>query len=177
MIILYIVLGLIALILLIAALIGTGWSYEKSIRIQAPVPTVWGHINSLRSLNQWNPWMDIDPAIKVVYTGTDGTPGASFSWESDAKNVGAGSQTLLTITPQQETTSRIDFLRPFKGTGEGTVRLSEEKGGTNVSWGIVSSTPYPMNIIKLFGVIEKNMDRDFAKGLGKLKGLCEGGKL
>jgi len=30
-----------------------------------------------------------------------------------------------------------------------------------------------MNIIKLFGVIKKNMDRDFGKGLRKLKEICE----
>lgn len=177
MIILYIVVGIIALLLLIAAVIGTGWSYEKSIRIQAPVSTVWGHVNSLRSLNQWNPWMSIDPAIKVVYYGKDGAPGAGFSWESDMKNVGAGSQTLLKITPDQEITSRIDFLRPFKGKGNGYVRLSKEEDGTTVRWGIVSSSPYPMNILKLFGVIEKNMNKDFTKGLAKLKGLCEGEKI
>ena len=36
-----------------------------------------------------------------------------------------------------------------------------------------SSTPYPMNIIKLFGVIEKNMDADFTRGLNKLKEISE----
>ena len=54
-------------------------------------------------------------------------------------------------------------------------RLSQppEGGGTRAEWGICSATPYPMNIIKLFGVIEKNLDRDFTKGLNKLKELSE----
>jgi hypothetical protein len=53
------------------------------------------------------------------------------------------------------------------------IRLEEERGATRAAWGIESSTPYPMNIIKLFGVIEKNMNRDFGKGLNKLKEICE----
>jgi hypothetical protein len=30
-----------------------------------------------------------------------------------------------------------------------------------------------MNILKVFGVIEKNLNRDFTKGLGQLKMLSE----
>ena len=30
-----------------------------------------------------------------------------------------------------------------------------------------------MNIMKIFGVMKKAMDRDFGKGLNKLKQLCE----
>lgn len=174
MLALYIVVGLIALVLIVAAAAGTGWSYEKSIVIGAPPERVWENVRSLGAMNRWNPWMDRDPHIKTTFSGTDGTPGARFSWESEVKNVGAGSQTIVKVTPNAEMDTRIDFLRPFKGTGDGYVKVWEEGGATKVVWGIVSSTPYPMNIIKLFGVIERNMDKDFGIGLGKLKRLCEG---
>src|SRR5579859_1100344 len=173
MIALYIVGGIIVLFLLIAAFVGTAWSFEKSILINAPLEKVWNNVNTLKACNQWNPWMERDPNIKLQYSGTDGTPGASYSWDSPVKNVGAGSQTLTKITPNSEVDSRIDFLRPFKGRGDAYVLLTVERAVTRVSWGIESSTPYPMNILKIFGVIEKNMDRDFGHGLNKLKGLCE----
>jgi spore coat protein A len=38
-------------------------------------------------------------------------------------------------------------------------RINEENGATNVTWGIKSSTPYPVNIIKIFGVIEKTLTK------------------
>ena len=173
MIALYLLAGLIVLFLLVAAFVGTGWRFEKSILIQASRSDVWNHVKSLAALNTWNPWLDRDPNLHQEMSGTDGTPGATYAWDSPVKNVGAGRQTIVSVTAPTELTSRIQFIRPFKGLGTGYVRLEEERGFTRAAWGIESSTPYPMNIIKLFGVIEKNMDRDFGKGLKKLKEICE----
>jgi hypothetical protein len=173
MVILYTLGILITLILVIAAAIGTGWTYEKSIIIHAPLSKVWEHVKTLEALEKWSPWKEKDPNLKQEYTGEDGTPGAKYSWDSSNKSVGAGSQTIVSATEQAELTTRMDFIRPFKGTGEAYVRINNVTDGTLLKWGIVSSTPYPMNIIKLFGVIEKNMDNDFATGLNKLKVMCE----
>jgi hypothetical protein len=173
MIALYIFLGFIAFVLIVAAMAGTGWKYEKTIRIHAAPDKVWGHVNSLGAINTWNPWIDRDPNLRQTMTGVDGTPGATYSWESEQKNVGAGSQTIVAVTPPSEFATRIDFLKPFKGTAQAYVRVAGDGGATLATWGIVSSTPYPMNIVKVFGLIEKNMNRDFEKGLNKLKDLCE----
>ena len=172
MIVVYLLAGIIALFLLIAAIVGTKWSYEKSILIEAPVATVWDKIKSLHALNQWNPWVGKDPNVKIAFSSEDGVPGATYSWDSEIKQVGAGSQTILNITEQQEMATRVDFLRPFKGTGNALVRLTKDRGYTKVTWSMHSSTPYPMNIIKLLGVIKKNMDKDFSAGLHKLKDIC-----
>jgi hypothetical protein len=64
MIILYVLIGIIALLLLVAALIGTGWSYEKSIRINAPADKVWGQASSLKAPVQWSPWIEKDPGMQ-----------------------------------------------------------------------------------------------------------------
>jgi hypothetical protein len=173
MIVLYLLAGLIVLFLVVAAFVGTGWTFEKNVLIRAPRATVWDHVNSLGAINTWNPWLDRDPNLHQELTGTDGTPGATYSWDSKEKNVGAGRQTILSVAAPNELTTRIQFIRPFKGLAASYIRLEEERGYTRAAWGIDSSTPYPMNIIKLFGVIEKNMNRDFTKGLNKLKAICE----
>jgi len=173
MLALYIIGGLILLILLIAAFVGRKWEYEKSILINAPIEKVWRNTNSLHAINQWNPWLDRDPNIHQEYSGTDGAPGASYSWDSPVKNVGAGNQTITGVRENTEMTSRINFIRPFAGIGDAWIRLEHERGTTRAIWGIASSTPYPMNIMKVFGVIEKNLNRDFTKGLNQLKTLSE----
>ena len=173
MIALYIIGGIIALILIIAAFTGTAWTFEKSIQINAPVDRVWQHTKSFATMNQWSPYIGRDPQIKQTITGIDGTPGATYSWDSAQNNVGAGNQTITEINEGKRLSSRINFIRPFKGVADAEIRIAGENGGTRATWYIASSTPYPMNIIKLFGVIEKNMDRDFNLGLGKLKALCE----
>jgi hypothetical protein len=173
MLALYIFLGVIALFFLVAALAGTRWHYERSILINAPLDKVWSNVSSLRALNQWNPWMERDPKVKVTYTDKDGTPGAGYSWDSPMKNVGSGSQTILKVTDHSEVATRVDFFRPFKGTGLANFRVAADNAATRVTWSMKSSMPYPMNIIKVFGVMKKNMDRDFGKGLNKLKSISE----
>jgi Polyketide cyclase / dehydrase and lipid transport len=173
MIVLYIIAGIIVLFLVVAAFVGRGWNFEKNILIKASRSNVWGHVNSLGAMNTWNPWLELDPAVSQSITGVDGTPGATYSWDSKEKNVGAGRQTILAVKTPSEMTMRIEFTRPFKSIAEGYVRLEEERGTTRAVWGIESSMPYPMNIIKLFGVMQKNMNRDFGRGLNKLKQMCE----
>jgi len=173
MLALYIIGGLIVLILLVAALVGTAWRFERSILINAAVARVWQNINSLHAINQWNPWLDRDPNLHQEYTGTDGTPGAAYAWDSPVKNVGAGNQTITGVKENSEMTSRVVFIRPFAGVGDASIKITAEGAATRATWVMDSSTPYPMNIIKLFGVIEKNLDRDFTKGLNQLKALSE----
>jgi uncharacterized protein YndB with AHSA1/START domain len=174
MIVVYIILGLIALILILAAIAGTACNFEKSIVIAAPLDKVWENVRTLHAINKWNPWMDLDPNMKVQYSGDDGTPGASFSWDSPVKQAGAGRQTILSVADRKQVATRVDFERPFKSVGWGDIDLSNEGSGVRVNWSIKSRMPYPFNIFKLFGTIEKSMDRDFGKGLNKLKMICEG---
>ena len=173
MIALYIIGGIIILFLLVAAIAGTAMTYEQSILIQAPSHRVWENVNSLHAINQWNPWMGIDPKMKVQYAGTDGKPGAGFTWDSPVKNVGAGSQTILKVKDGTELFTRVDFMRPFKSIGYADFKLIPETSSTRVSWSMKCKMPYPINIVKVFGGIQRNMGRDFTKGLNKLKSLCE----
>lgn len=173
MIALYIIGGLLALILIVAAVVGTKWTLNRSIKINAPVDKVWEFTSTLHGMNKWSPWLDLDPAMKQSYTGEDGKPGATYAWESDNKNVGAGNQSITKVTPKQQFDMRINFIKPFKGVADGWVKLQPDGNATIVTWGIDSSTPYPMNIIKVFGIIEKNLNKSFDSGLNKLKSLSE----
>jgi hypothetical protein len=174
MIIVYVLLGVIALFLIVAAIAGTAWSYEQSILIGASPDKVWQNVKDLHALNTWNPWMGLDPQMKLKYTGVDGKPDAAFSWDSPVKTVGAGSQIILRVRPESELATRVDFLRPFKSVGYADFRVIPDDRATRVSWSIRSKMPYPINIVKVFGGIQRNMGRDFGKGLNKLKSLCEG---
>jgi hypothetical protein len=173
MIALYIVGGIILIFLLVAAVIGTGWSFEKTILLKSSLDKVWSQVSTLHAINTWNPWLERDPKIQQQYSGEDGLPGASYAWTSDVKDVGVGNQTIVSVSNRVELATRINFIKPFKSTGLGYINVAPEGGAIRVSWKIVSSFPYPMNIMKLFGVMEKNLERDFGSGLNKLKALCE----
>jgi hypothetical protein len=53
MLALYIVGGIVALILIVAAIVGMGWQYEKSISINAPLQKVWdSHVKEVGAGSQ-----------------------------------------------------------------------------------------------------------------------------
>jgi hypothetical protein len=165
--------GLIVLLLLIAAFVSKDFSYEKSVVINAPIDSVWINVNSLGAMDKWSPWNDYDPNMKKSMSGTDGTVGAVSSWESEVDNVGKGSQTITKIEAPTSIETQLKFLVPYESEAVGYVYLSPEGDGTKATWGFKSEMPYPMNLMKMFMDMQAMMDKDFGSGLNKLKALSE----
>jgi len=174
MIVLYILLGAIALLLILGLIVSKDMNYEKSVLIAAPIDKVWDNVSSLSAMDKWSPWKLKDPNMNQTHTGTDGTVGATQSWESEVKNVGVGSQTIVNIEKPNSFETKLNFVKPFKSTADGYVTLAQEGDQVKATWGFKSQMPYPMNVMKLFMNMEKSMSEDFGQGLNRLKGLCEG---
>jgi hypothetical protein len=173
MIILYVILGIVVLLLIAGLFISKDFKYEKVVSINASNEKVWPHVNTLSAMDDWSPWMSKDPEVKRTLTGTDGTTGAKMSWVSKIKNVGEGSQTIVTMKEPERIDTLLEFLKPFKSTAQAYIVLVPEDNSTRATWGFKSKMPYPMNMMRLFMNFEKSMDADFGQGLGKLKELCE----
>ena len=95
MIVVYVIIGLIALLLIIAALMPKSYNVEKTTIIKKAVAEVMNKVGNLNSYSQWNPWQQMDPTAKSTITGTPKTPGHKYAWEG--KKVGVGSLTLNSI--------------------------------------------------------------------------------
>ena len=173
MIVIYIILGIVALLLIVALFISKDLNYEKSISINSAAENVWEKVGSLGAMEKWSPWSERDPNMKRTLTGTDGEVGAKQAWVSDVKNVGEGSQTIVNIEKPNLLQTKLEFIKPFKSVADAYIKLDENEEETVVTWGFKSQMPYPMNIMKIFMNFEKNMDADFGKGLNNLKQLCE----
>ena len=88
MIVLYVILGIIVIIMLLALVVSREMNYEKTISINATVEKVWNNVKSLSALDRWSPWNDKDPNMQKTTTGIDGEVGSSQSWVSNVKGVG-----------------------------------------------------------------------------------------
>ena len=172
MIILYIVLAIIVMLLVVALFVSKDLNYEKSIKINSNIDKVWENVSSLGAMAKWSPWKDKDPDMQQTITGTDGEVGAEQHWESNVKNVGVGSQKIVKITKPTLFETKLNFIKPFKSTADGYVKLESVGDGTIVTWGFKSNMAYPMNLMKLFMNFEKSMDKEFGEGLNKLKVIC-----
>jgi len=173
MIVIYIILAIVAVVLITALFVSKDMNYEKSIVINSRIEKVWNNVSSLGAMDKWSPWRDKDPNMKQILTGTDGTVGATQAWESKVKNVGAGSQTIINLVEPTLLETKLNFLKPFKSTADAYVKLSDQGGNTKATWGFKSKMPYPINLMKLFMNFEKQMDKEFGAGLGRLKDISE----
>jgi len=171
MIILYILVGLILTLLLVAALMPKTFNVEKTIVIKKPVATVMGRVGNLNYYSQWNPWQQADPTAKNKITGTETTAGHQYA--SEGKKIGVGSLTLISMD-EKHIHFDLEFLKPWKSKAKDNW-LFEQWGDaeTKVTWQNSGQLPWP--IARLMGpMINKNLNLQFDKGLSNLKTMCEG---
>jgi len=51
---------------------------RDAARIEAPAGIVIAHIENLRAMDAWSPWVKMDPQLKVAYDGPAAGVGARF---------------------------------------------------------------------------------------------------
>ena len=145
---------------------------EQSLVINAPKEKVWQNVNSMKAFNQWNPWLKLDPNMKMEYFGTSGQVRDSYSWDSKIDDAGAGKQVFTKVYPVKYLTeTEITFFRPFESTAKSAVYLNQEASGTKVTWTMDTEMNYPMNLMKLF--MDSQMEKSYGEGLENLKRISE----
>lgn len=168
-----IILLLIMIILIAGFFISPKYHFEKSIVINAPKEEIWKNISTFSNFEKWDPWSIQDPNIRKSISGTDGTPGATYSWTGN-DDVGAGSQTFTEITPYDHININLEFKEPFEKKAAVKYTLLPESNGVKVTWSFDTEFGYPWNAVSsLFMNLDKRMNKDFSTGLANLKKLCE----
>ena len=172
MIVVYVIIGLIALILLIAAMLPGTYNVEKSKIIKRSPAQVMDRVADLNYYRQWNPWQQMDPTSKSTITGTPKTPGHKYSWEG--KKIGVGALTLNAID-NRHIHFLLEFFKPFKSKAKDNWLFESWGDGneTKVTW--QNSGEFPWPVARLMGPnITKQLNQQFEAGLNNLKKMCEG---
>ena len=113
-----------------------------------------------------------DPAMKKTYSGTDGTKGFIYSWDSTDKNVGAGAQEITGITDNSRIDYELRFERPMKNTAKsGFIVNKINDDATTVTWNFISPTKFPFSLFA--PIFKKMLGKQIESSLQNLKGLLE----
>jgi hypothetical protein len=172
MIVVYIILGIIALLFIAGLFISKDMSAYREIVIYKPKAEVFNYIKYLKNQHNYSKWARLDPGMKNEYRGTDGAPGFINSWEGN-KKVGKGEQEILAVSDGRLDTE-LRFEKPFKSIAK--AKMTTEAAGDNatkVTWGFESKMNYPLNVMKLFMNMDKSIGDDFSTGLNNLKEVME----
>lgn len=150
--------------------IGKEYHFEKSIVINAPVEKVWQNVNSMKTVNSWSPFMDYDKNMKQTYSGVSGQVGETYHWSGNDQ-AGEGEEKITALEPNKKTAINIHFIKPFDGNANADILLEPQGNATKVTWTLDTEMNYPMNLMKL--TMDNQMDKDYGKGLQKLKEISE----
>lgn len=167
--------GIIILLLIVYAVIAMlafskDYHYEKSVVINAPKEKVWTHIGTMKGMNEWNPFVKMDPNLQIAYSGTGEHVGDSYKWKGNDK-AGEGEQTITEIAPNEKLGAKLHFVKPFEGDAKIAFVLTPEGNGTKVTWVFDNELNAMMKIMK--PMMDGNMDKMFGQGLDDLKKLSE----
>lgn len=165
-----ILLAIVAVIVIAMLIIGKSYHFETSTVINAPAEKVYSHINSSRSFNEWNPWMKLDPNLKLTYSGTPGEIGDEYCWEGN-DDVGKGCHKITALVLNQQQSTKMTFYEPFESDATSDIILTPEGNNTKVTWTMDCEMDYPMNLMKLF--MDSQMEKSYGGGLKTLKALAE----
>lgn len=173
MIFLYIILGIIALVLVLALIAPKSYMVQREVLINRSLPEVFQYIKLVKNQNDWSPWKQKDPNMKQEYVGTDGEIGFVSKWEGN-KEVGTGEQEIISIDENKHMETQLRFFKPWKSVSVGFFTVDEvAPNQTKVVWGFKGVNPVPFNIMMLFFNFEKAVGKDFEDGLSKLKEILE----
>lgn len=159
--------------LLLSFLLPTRQQVDKSITIHAPAASVYAYLVKLENFHAWSVWGKEDSSVHYSYTGTDGTVGAGSSWKGDPFLSGEGNISITALEPGRSLSHAFTFSTPKKARGSSQIQLEDRNGQTLVTWHFEMPTPRPWNIFNLFYNMDKEMGKDFEKGLITLKEINE----
>lgn len=166
---------LITVLLIVIATRPAAFTITRSLRISATPATVYGKVADFHAWLAWSPWEGLDPNLKRTYGGTAGAVGESYAWEGDSK-VGAGSMTITETRLGERLGISIAFLRPMVATNQIVFTFAADGDGTTVTWTMTGTNNFMGKAFALFVDLDKLVGGDFAKGLAKLKTVCETSK-
>lgn len=170
------IIGVVILLIVLYAIIavlafGKNYHYEKSVVINASKERVWQQISSMQAVNQWNPWLKLDPGMKLVYSGTAGQVGDKYCWDSKDEHAGTGCQEIKELVPYQKQKTEMVFKKPFEGQATSEMILSPEGNATKVTWTMDTEQDAMMKIMR--PVMDYQMGKSYEEGLNNLKKLAE----
>lgn len=170
---LYVMLGLVALVLLLALIAPKKYHVFRTIEITSSKSIVFPYLQYLEKQRLWSPWAKKYPQMQSSLIGTDGAVGAVSTWKGN-KDVGEGEQEITKVIVGKRVEGQLRFLKPWKSQSDCYMDVEETTSTScKVTWGFTGRAKFPFSIMMIFMSMDKMVGKDFEEGLHSLKQLVE----
>lgn len=167
-----VVLSLPFVITLAAYLLPNSTEVSRTIVIDRPAVQVFPMVNNLRNMQQWSPWAEKDPKMKLSYSGAEQGVGAKMHWQSENKAVGVGNQEIVS----SEMNKQVVLTFAFENQPPADVRFQLDKAQENktrLTWRFLAhhgKNPISRYVGLMFDSL---LGPEMEKGLSNLKQIVE----
>lgn len=159
--------------LLYVALKPSACNISRETIVKATPEVLFPYINNSKKMNEWMPWQESDPGVKMTYSGPEEGVGSKSSWDSSGK-MGTGNAVVVESILNKSVKTQLTYTKPMEMAQLAEMTLTPVDGGTKVTWSVDGHNGF---MFRLMGVImnaEKMVGGEFEKGLAKLKTTAEG---
>lgn len=145
---------------------------SREIVIKATPEILFPYINNSKKMNDWMPWQDSDPSVKILYSGPDEGVGSKSSWDSLGK-MGTGTAVIVESSLNKTVKTQLSYTKPMEMVQLAEVSLTPVDGGTKVKWSVDGHNGFIFRLMGIIMNVEKMVGGEFEKGLSKLKNSAE----
>jgi hypothetical protein len=124
-------------------------------------------VNDQRHFAVWNPWLKLDPDVKVTYSGPESGVGAACNRQGRSR-VGAGTSTISESKPRDLIRFNTDWKEPMAGTNTVDFHFTPDGDKAVVTVAIYGPKNFMLKAMGLFIDCEKMHGDQLEKGLAAL---------
>ena len=164
---LFTIIGLTLIIFALSLVLPKSFHAEGTTEINRPIDEVFDYVKYIKNQENYGVWFKMDDNIQKKYSGTDGTVGFTYEWESE--KVGNGKQ-VITKSIENERVEMDLYFEDSEDAAKSYISTeSIDSNSTKVIWAIDGKMPIPFNVMGLF----YDMNNDFIEGVKNLKEVLE----
>ena len=138
--------------------------------LKASPETIFVYINSSKKMDEWMPWKESDPTVKMQYSGPDEGVGATSSWDSKGR-MGTGKAEIIETVPNKSVKTQLTYTKPMKMAQVSDITLEPTSEGTKVTWSVSGDNSFMCKVMCVFINMDKEVGSAFAKGLENLDSI------
>lgn len=148
---------------------------SREVTIKASPDAIFPYINNSKKANDWMPWKEQDPNLKMVFSGPEEGVGSKSSWNSTGQ-MGVGEALVVESVPNQVVKTQLTYTKPMEMSQLAEVSLTPAPDGTTVRWSVTGKNTFVGRLMCVFMNMDKMVGGEFEKGLNQLKAIVEGSK-
>ncbi len=165
-------LGIIAIVLVVAALQPADFRVSRTTTIAAPPAAVYDQISNFQKWNGWSPWAKLDPAMKSEMSAPAAGVGATYSWSGNSE-VGTGRMTITDARLSERVVMKLEFTKPMAATNTTEFVLKPDGRGTEITWSMSGHNNFMGKVAGLVMNMDKMVGTKYEEGFANLKKVVE----